>query len=392
MYAPQAIFTPERSTQPGVEQFGQGLQSFGGDFGRLAKQQKAAKALYDAVTPAAGDDDSQQPNPIMPKAKFDLLGAQDQIAAVGGYVKKTALQSAMQEQKLNQMRIQQAVSDQSAEAQVPAFIKQFSATPPSQDQMSAIINGAGPQSVSAAAAPTTMENIMGVPPLAPGAAAQPPPLTYEQRLAQVTPEALGALKAPRTSLARDVLQDAMREDIARKNGKGALSVNFSQDPVTGQRYATYGNEMQPSGIDPATQQNSGTSTPVMDESGKVIGHNVPKGGKGGGFTFVKSDELTSDQKQKTVLDYQKAMDGLNQQMMTAQTLGATNQMKYLDQKMNVYQKSIDQINNPTKLAPPGSSPSSVRMNVWDKNGKKFTLPASQQDDAVKQGYLLTAPQ
>ena len=113
-YAPQAVFQPG-ITQAGAAQLGQGLENFAGDMGRLAKQKKAADALYQAVQPDAGDDGTQAANPIMPKAKWDLMGAQDKVAAMGAYVKNTALQSAMAEQQFRQAEAQKAMAQAQAE-------------------------------------------------------------------------------------------------------------------------------------------------------------------------------------------------------------------------------------------------------------------------------------
>lgn len=124
-YAPQAVFTPANSTQPGMEMLSRGIANAGADFGQLRKQAKAADALFKAVAP---DEDpvtgEKAPNPIMPEDQWSTLGASDKVAAMGAYVKKTALQSAMAEQQALQAK---AAQEQTAAAAPMAASKLMSA-------------------------------------------------------------------------------------------------------------------------------------------------------------------------------------------------------------------------------------------------------------------------
>lgn len=226
MYAPQAVFTPG-ITQPGMQNLEQGIAAFGQGFRQLSKQKKAADALYAALAPEPGQDGSQAANPIMPKEKWDLLGAQDKIAAVGGYVKKTALDSAVQEMKLRNLAIQDAISRQAAKGQLPGAIQAFIApdnrtiTP---NQMAGMAGGAGP--VAAGPANALQTAVQG------GDVNQP--LTATDRINRLTPQMMQAVGQTPVG---NVLLKAVLDQQARDNPSPLDLLKANTEAKRGDAYA-----------------------------------------------------------------------------------------------------------------------------------------------------------
>lgn len=74
------------------------------------KEDKAAKALYDALTPEEDVFTGEVPkHPLgMKKDAFNALSARDRVAAMGGLLKANALKSALEDQAMQQAEFQRA--------------------------------------------------------------------------------------------------------------------------------------------------------------------------------------------------------------------------------------------------------------------------------------------
>jgi hypothetical protein len=185
---------------------GEGLGQMSINYAQQKKDDAAAKALYNAMMPEAGQDGATAAHPIMPKEKFELLSAQDRIAATAGYVKNTVLQQAMaehkQQQQMRKLQIEDAVAQQGAEGALPGALKTFFAPDQRQvtpNMMAGAAAGAGPVSAGRA---KVLESAM-----ADGNVN--PPLTGDDRMSRLTPEMLNSVN--RTPAGRMILEGAMRE-------------------------------------------------------------------------------------------------------------------------------------------------------------------------------------
>ena len=81
------------------------------------------------------------------------------------------------------------------------------------------------------------------------------------------------------------------------NPNGGKALGFEEDPVSGQRFATHGNSVLPSGRNPSKQDTEAQQ--LFDADGNLIGHNVPTGA--GKFTF-RAVKQPSDGALKAVID------------------------------------------------------------------------------------------
>jgi hypothetical protein len=150
-------------------------------------------------------------------------------------------------------------------------------------------------------------------------------------------------------------------------------VNFTEDPVTGTRFATHGKEMQASGTNPdKVSTNMGTAVPVNAPDGSLQGYNVPKGGKSGGFTFQPVKDMTADQKQNIILGHQKEIGSLMNQLPWA--AGQTNILNAINEQIGTHQKYIDQLQGRT---PSGGAPAGLQTATNPDTGEKMVLKDGQ---------------
>lgn len=86
------------------------------NFDRLKKEDKVAKALFDALTPDEDPLTGEMPaHPMrINKDAFNAMSAKDRIAATQGFMKATALQEAAQEMQMKREALQRMVASEKA--------------------------------------------------------------------------------------------------------------------------------------------------------------------------------------------------------------------------------------------------------------------------------------
>jgi hypothetical protein len=294
-YNPQISYDTT-SIANGISQAGQAwanvLPMIGQNFAQQRKEAKAADALRDAMK---GPDDPEtgqpsNPNPFgLSDDAWHSLSWRDKSARAQGYMKATALQSAMQEQQLKQAEINryntQAAAEggdarllQALDQQVNVPLDPLTGTPATDDPNAAKLAGS---------------------------------LTPIQRAvihagAQMGPTQRGSAAA----IYRQILPQIMGGD---DNGGG---VNFTEDPVTGQRFATHGKILESSGLNPSklTGAVNTQAQPVTAPDGSLQGYNIPTGNSRAPFKFTAVKDLNDQQKGQLTLGHQKAIDGLITQL------------------------------------------------------------------------------
>lgn len=151
-------------------------------------------------------------------------------------------------------------------------------------------------------------------------------------------------------------------------------VKFTQDPVTGKRFATHGKILSESGIDPAfaSAPLAGGAVPMKDETGNTIGYNIPIGG--GKFKPMANKDLTDAQKQNLILQHQKAKSDLLGKLTVAG--GNTNIVNAINDEMATHDDAIGQLKGGKAAA--AATPTSAAP-------KKITTKADY--DALDSGTL-----
>jgi len=287
---------------------------------------------------------------------FDNWGARDKALAVQGVFQgrgaKQAAEATAAQAALRQAEAAKAQNDADATQGFPDFARflneemtpgQSPAQPPLPGRVSDIINGGGPLSfvqtpgAPGGAATTTATN--GQPQAVP--------------MGQAVLRALAKVQAMNPRVAAAIASRVLPGLIQNATAGDEGTVNFTQDPVTGNRFATRGKTMMGSGVDPtiAARAMSNGAVPMQDGSGNVIGYNVPTGG--GKFTYHPTKDLTPDQRQNLILQHQKAKSDLLGKLTVA--TDNTNIVNAINEEIGVHTAAIAELKGNTTTPQPSQS-------------------------------------
>lgn len=193
---------------------------------RLSQNSKAAETFIKAnpaVLTKLGMTDQE----------FANLSASQQIGVVDGYYKSNAMQEVLQ--SLAQRQTQMDQDQRFADTLQSRTRTTFTAPPVGHD-------------------PAGLMDFAGLPSRT-GSAQRTP--NQDDLLASMA-------AAPLSMPSREMLNYRLLQ-----GGAGERAIAFQEDPETGQRFATFGNQMQPSGVNPRTAR---ASAPTVSPDGKFF-HN-----------------------------------------------------------------------------------------------------------------------
>lgn len=381
-----------RNYQQGLSQLGAGIGQGVANYKQLQQQGKAADTFvksFDEKGPDGADRNTILDNMGVDRTQFDTLGARDKMAIVSGFMQASGAKS----QQLDRQAQAQAL-------QAKAMMLRQNA-----DEADAF------QQIAPAASAWTKAN--------PG---------KNPSAVDVLGWMSGAKLNPRT---QGVIMNKLIAGMMNgENGSAPAPANFIQDPVTGARFLQSGRTVMGSGMAPGTAGASGDSPihTIADDQGNE--YQVMTDPKSGKMQIVNRPEKTRPVPESFFSQY----GDLKQQLQSAQkystaddkTLKATfpsgdpetirteskakldAATRNLGELLHDYQsqgygsedfwQGLRQrhglpAGTTAAAAGKGSSGGAAggdRISVW-KDGKQFTVPANQKDEAVKAGYSLSAP-
>lgn len=283
---------------------------------RLAMTSKAAETFIKAnpeVLTKLGLTDQE----------FANFSAEQQIGVVDGYYKSQAAQELMQQIA---QRKQQLEQDQT-------FTDTLKARTRSNFTMPAVGSD-----------PTGMVAFAGM----------PSRTATTQRVPNRDDLLASMAAAPMSSASKELMSARLLQD-----GLGvAPQINYSEDPETGTRFATYGNVLQPSGVNP---KRAGATVPITGPNGEQLGVGLPNKS---GVTPLNTGSVKDKDKYDRL---SKQLNGL---------IEAQGKAAYNATASGAYQKQIDavvqQIQELENAAPAGgasapASPTAKRYKLV--NGK-----------------------
>lgn len=222
------------------------------EFKQVKKQDKAAKAIFDALEPEEdGATGALQAHPLgLTKDAFNSLSSQDRIAKISGFVEAEAIKSARGKARREEARarLEQALGEQ----QLASGTRQNTA----DDALAAMMQSGRVPGAPAVATPGPFGG-----PVAP---AQAPGFNLERALQSLpaNPQAVNARGFAN-------VDNLMR---AAEQQRNPPALAFEEDPVSGTRFATFGNILSPSGVNPTR---AGNAIAITGPGGEQLGMGLP---------------------------------------------------------------------------------------------------------------------
>lgn len=260
MYSPGVQFDPG-IIERGFARSGAAIAGAIQDYGALKKQDKAAKALFDALEP---EEDAAtgalKPHPLgLTKDAFNSMSAQDRIAKISGFVEAEALKSARRKEQMAGEEM--ALRKNESAARLAALTREQGA----DDALASVMANSG-GSVPALETP----GMFGGAVAPAGRFGQPTPESILRAVAE-NPQAVNARGFSNV----DNIVRAMQE-----GGQENLSPNWIEDPVSGMRFMGRGRTTLPSGMNPTVASKSVPEVP---------GYTAAPTGRGG-YTWLKTPD------------------------------------------------------------------------------------------------------
>jgi hypothetical protein len=248
-YNPGVQFDPSLITRSGDALSG-AIVGIADNFAQLKKEDKAAKALYDALQPEADAMTGEQKgHPLgINKEQFATMSSKERVAKVGGFVKAQALKSAMAEQQ------QRAKEFQLREKEVAAAVAESEGN--EELNRMALTNSTNPALRNA--------------------------ITNMPKILKSNPQLL--LRA-----------------LEAGNEGATPNLAFQEDPVSGVRFATFGKSISPSGVNP---EQLSEAVDVTDSQGNVLGKGLRTRS---GIQMLKTGEVTERDQFKALTDEKRAL-------------------------------------------------------------------------------------
>lgn len=166
--------------------------------------------------------------------------------------------------------------------------------------------------------------------------------------------------------------------IGMGGADATVKPGFTDIPGTGSTMATYGREafVVPKTTDAPAEA---SAVPVNDKDGNLLGYNVPKGGKAGGYSFVKADQLNEEQKQNLVLNHQQQIVRLMTQAQNPLMGGQTNILQTINDQIGQHQKAVEKLTGKDKVNSPAAAnyKSADEVKAAYKAGKLDKAAATQ---------------
>lgn len=331
------------------------MSELGSWLDNLIQQQKQISMAGKSAQYAWKADPSIAKDAGMSDEEFNNAGARDKAVVVQGvFQKRVAKQTADENAakiQLQQAQAQKAQMDVLASGGLGQFAQYMNEQmnnsagptgttptwpPPGGADWGALLNGQGPQGYPSQAAGTTTGNTSSNPPT----------------MGQMALRALARVQAVNPRIGAAITKDVLPMVFQNSDDGGA--VTFAEDPATGNRFASKGKVILPSGINP-TKAMSGGTVPLTDTDGNVIGYNVPTGK--GAFKPIMTTYLTENQKQVLIGQHMKDQDELLGQLPLAGTNAAT--VNAINDRIATHQDAIQKLRGgkgaasaPTAAGPP----------------------------------------
>ena len=361
-YAPMTQMSPELMTH-GWDAANANLKGAVMDLAQTRKNAKAADALYNAMTPAAGADGSTPAHPVMGKDQWQAMGWNDKAATMQGYVQSAALKNAIASGALETARAKyfdaRAAQDSNADAADNKFTANYlqATSPQLQAGGVPLVQGGG----GFPGGSPLMTAVDG-----PAPAVNPNP--------------------NRNDILRMALQSGMRPEAALARATGLGGDDSTDNPVVVDKSSLpnasivklkRGNSFQVV-QNPADGGALPDAQPVKDTDGNVLGYRLPTGNPKAPFNFTKTTDLSDDQRQNLIMKHQTATEGLMQMYQTALKNGDTNAATAYDDLIGQHRAAITNLNG--KGGNGGSAPKGVTYT--DKSGNKFLYTGNAANPAT----------